>query len=866
MEKTIGGSSKMIEKMLVTSEINGSELLRSLTLRGKNLFGFRIMTPVSLAETALIRCADMPDRRRMKPEEQPFIILRLMRQVAGYFAGISSLQDAINLSAAMNSIRLRFETNESEELHQVLPNGEFPDKNAALLEIYDRYMAWLTENGVIDDIGLMRYALDRACTLDAELLFLEEFEISPLEKALVSHLSGGMYQKTSLQELFGTQPSSDLRIDSLTEVYGAVNEVDQLIKDIYDRQIPLDRCVVAVTDARAYGRLFYELAVEKGIPAALGMGISVADTRPAGLLNLWTQWNGIGFHGVDALQAMIYSDSFDRSIMLVLLNEGRTEDEGPVSLRRLTELAGKLRLEQDRYVNEQRIAAWRETLSDASEDLKWVDALKTFGRELALSCSAFLMKYVSLRQHPVGGPLDKSALRAIVDMLDMETRFPGIARTEDLIPIALDQTVMAEQATPGHLYITTIEGALSVQRDHLFILGMSADVFPGRPTENALVLDSDWQLLPDPDSAPTSRNRIRQSRNRLTVLVQLAASLNIDVHLYWPGIDLTTLKKMNPSSAVYDLRRRFPAIQTRKIGYFPAIYSESYAAARLYLEGRPVSPEKATRCRTKNALPNPRDREWSPSAIDTWFSCKRKFLYQYILNLDAEEADNPMTVIPAADIGNLAHHLMERLAASHPGREEFGQLAADMFDTYLIARPPMDPFAGEREKKRFLRMMDSAWDHDPGRKVLLSEETMHSSHPSGLTLYGRPDRVELDENGDGIVVDFKTGYKVMQEPNDPASCRQTLIYAWMLRQNGIPIKRCEYRYLRSSQDVVCGADQDMMEKLEEDLILFSKGVRHGDYAPEDGYGKSCEEQHTCDYCPYAQICALDLTPEEEALQ
>ena len=69
----------------------------------------------------------------------------------------------------------------------------------------------------------------------------------------------------------------------------------------------------------------------------------------------------------------------------------------------------------------------------------------------------------------------------------------------------------------------------------------------------------------------------------------------------------------------------------------------------------------------------------------------------------------------------------------------------------------------------------------------LSEETMHGGHPSGLKLYGRPDRVELDENGDGVVVDFKTGRRVAQQPNDPAGCRQTLIYAWMLRQNGTAI-------------------------------------------------------------------------------
>ena len=238
-------------------------------------------------------------------------------------------------------------------------------------------------------------------------------------------------------------------------------------------------------------------------------------------------------------------------------------------------------------------------------------------------------------------------------------------------------------------------------------------------------------------------------------------------------------------------------------------------------------------------------------------------MYQYVLRLNAEEKDDPMAVIPAADLGSLAHHLMERLAAERPDREEFRRVSARMFDTYLAARPPMDPFAAEREKNGFLRMMDSAWAHDPGRRVLLSEETMHGSHPSGLKLYGRPDRVELDENGDGIVVDFKTGRRVAQQPNDPAGCRQTLIYAWMLRQNGTAIGRCEDRYLRSGQSVACGADEDMMEKLGEDLVRFAAGLREGDFAAEDGYGADLGED-TCGCCPYGKICARDAAPEEEA--
>ena len=417
----------MTEKILVTSALNGTELLRSMALRRKNSFAFRVLTPAALAETALIRYGCLPEGKRVRANEQQFVIGGVMQQV-DYFKGVFSLRDAMNLTDILNEIRLRFAAEESSGLHQALPSGEFADKNCALLEVYDLYTSWLSENSRVDDICLIRTALEQADGMDAEFLTLEEFDLSPLETALVDRLSGGKVRKVTLQELFGTQASEHLRMDSLTEAYGPVNEVDRIIKDIYGSGVPLDRCVVAVTDPAVYGQLFYDAAMEKGIPVAFGCGISVANTNPAGLLSLWEQWNGTGFRGVDALQAMLNSGTFDRSVLLDLLNQSRTEEDGQVSLRRLTELAGGMRLEPNPQINEQRINAWEKTLSESAEDLKWVQALRFLGQELGLPCDVFVKKYANIRKHPTGGPLDKAALNAIMDVLGLyrqSRQYPG---------------------------------------------------------------------------------------------------------------------------------------------------------------------------------------------------------------------------------------------------------------------------------------------------------------------------------------------------------------------------------------------------------------------------------------------------------
>lgn len=853
----------MREKKLVSSAINGTELLRSMALREKNSFAFRVLPATALAETALVRCGKMPDAKRVRANEQQFVVGELMRRVS-YFSGAFSFPDAVNLTETLNDMRLRFAVDESDGLHKALVRGEFADKNAGLLEVYDLYIRWMSDNLRIDDIGLIRYAIDQAGEMDAEFLVSAEFPLSPLEMELVSRLSGGKVRTILLQELFDVQPSFSLRTDSVTEVYGAVNEVDQLIKDVYASGAPLDRCVVAVTDSAVYGQLFYDAAMEKGVPIAFGCGIAVTNTRPAELLSLWNQWNGAGFHGMDALQDMLYSDAFDRAVLLDLLNQGRTEEEGMVSLRRLTELAGSMRLEPDEQINAQRIDAWEKTLSESAEDLRWVRALHCLGRELGLSCDRFLKKYSNIRKHTVGGPLDKSALNAILDVLTLTKRFPGLITMESTIPMALGLSVGSGAAEPGKLFVTSVTGALSVQRNHLYILGLSADKFPGKPKENALMLDSDWELLPCSETAPTSRNRAEKSRDGLILLDRLAASLNIDVHAYWPDYDPGQLKELIPSSIIYRLMEECPDAVAKKEGYFPSVYSESYAVARKYLDGGEVESSSDRAEHNVEYELNPERNEWAPTAIDTWFGCKRQFLYKYILRLDVSEPDDPMVVISANEIGNMAHHLMEILAEKKLGEEEFRNAASIMFDDYLISRPPMDQHAAEKEKADFVRMMNTAWKEDPGREVVLSEEYLHGLHPCGLRLKGRVDRVEIDENGRHVVVDFKTGRKVTQETDDPQTCRQALIYTWILQQEGKKTGPCEYRYLRRSKNIFCRTDSQIMSTLEDELKRFYNGLKEVDFAPEDGYGNQLKK-NDCKYCPYVSVCDLDKTREEALL-
>ena len=120
----------MTERFLVTSDLNGTELLRSLALRGISTFAFRVVSAAELAETALIRCGRLPEGKRMRLSEQRFVTGALMQR-AEYFARAFSFGDAVRLTDTLNSMRLRFAADEARGLREALPKGEFADKNAA---------------------------------------------------------------------------------------------------------------------------------------------------------------------------------------------------------------------------------------------------------------------------------------------------------------------------------------------------------------------------------------------------------------------------------------------------------------------------------------------------------------------------------------------------------------------------------------------------------------------------------------------------------------------------------------------------------------------------------------------------------------
>ena len=225
----------------------------------------------------------------------------------------------------------------------------------------------------------------------------------------------------------------------------------------------------------------------------------------------------------------------------------------------------------------------------------------------------------------------------------------------------------------------------------------------------------------------------------------------------------------------------------------------------------------------------------------------------YILGIPEPDETDPFEIMTALDTGTLAHSLMEALGNSSMSRDEFMELAGEYFDRFLAEHPPLIGGNAAPVRDGFMEMMETAYETDPHREVVLGEEDISCEHESGVRIHGFPDRVEKLEDGSHLVVDFKSGRRVAHVQDDIGTCLQVVIYAYLMEQKGFRVSGGEYRYIRTGETVTCRYDEDMKRQLGERLEAFREALLKGDFpaaAPSE------ENEDPCRYCKYIGICGM----------
>ena len=873
----------MKERIVLAPGLNGNELARSLALHGVNCIGLRICGSAELARLALMRSGVSIAEDFVSAKEETGMIAEAVTGEP-YF-GKASFSDIRKITSAVRQMRsLIASVNEADEemaLERILSQGIFKEKNMALLHVYRKYKDILSECSTVDAVSLIRMAAEKSKVIDAEFLTLKEYPLSPLETVLLDRISGGTASETGIHELFGVTEGR-VHTSGIKNCYGAPNEVESILEEIYSGK-QLDRCTVAVTDGGTYSQLFFDYALLYDIPVTFGCGIPIANSNPARLLALYYNWITGGFFGAEALNEMISSKAFNRT---KLFNQFPEQEDG-FSRSTFFDVLGSLRLTNDRETNAKRIEDFRKTVNEEaaltgedSRDYKEIQrklmsipCLEIAAEELSLPAEEFISKYAYIRKGSETNAdqlimmLDITSARAIYEELRVIRSSDAWQGADDIIPNILKMNVWAQRSEAGKLHVTGIGEAFPAVRENLYIAGLSASNFPGSPRESYLLLDEDLKLFGPGAENLTADAKILRKREELLTLVRLASALGSNIFVSYSGLNVSELKKDNPSSLIFELfREEHGSAATsgeleqtiRKVEYFEPAISVSRLVGSVYTKGqkiRPGVPENTS------GIPVPWNLEkaWSPTALDTFFGCPRRFMLRYILGIPEPPDYDPFEIISAMDTGTLAHSLMEALGGEFMDAEPFRKMSAEYFDRFLKKHPPLIPENVPAVREQFLEMMETAREMDPQREIALEEEDISCTHESGVKIHGFPDRVEKLDDGTYLVVDFKSGRRVKHVQDDIGTCLQVIIYAYLMEQKGFPVSGGEYRYIRLGETVTCRFDDDMKRQLSERLTMFRDCMQNGSFpaaqTPEDG-------EDPCKYCKYKAICGKLSDPAD----
>ena len=833
----------MRESIIFAPGANGTELLRSLALYDISTIGVRITGSSELASIAMTRSGRVSGRSFISYREQAGIIYSLLTENRIPYFDSASYKDAENIAASLNGLRRLIPENEASGVERVLSLGKFQEKNQALLEIYRLYTGYCEDKQLADSIAMVREAIESVSPLPCDFTTLAEFPLTPLDRRLLEVVSAEPCREMSLTELFHAE-DRPLHIEEYVSAYGATNEVENIIGDIYSSGRPLDKCVVAVTDTLTYGQFFYDISQTFGIPVTFGCGIPILNTNPARLLKQLMKWQGEGCCGFDALYELTRAPFFDRKKLM----EYFEDFEDPFKALAIgLKMAGNLRLGFDPDVNESRTAAFRATLAENSEDIRILDATAAFFRDFGKGYINAIRNYSVIRPLPAG-LLDREAVGTICDSIQIYTTYlteNGMSE-ESMLESILQKTVRSEASAEGCLHVCGIGSALSTVRENLYVAGLSADTFPGRSRENYLLLDSDYAGLEA--DAPSSERIIQNRLTALDNLLSLYSDLGNRCVLSYPHFSHSVLKEMNASSALLKYFREehgrgIKPEDFSRADFFRHVFSPLSGIGRAYLDGRDAAFNPAdTR---SDGVSYDYEREYSPTAVETYLGCPRRFYLQYVLKIPQPETDDPYTVIDPRTRGNLAHALFESLQPD-TDRNEFLSRCERAFDGFILSRPAVIASSADAAKEDFMEMMEYGYSTDPRNEPVASEEDIHARHPAGVNVHGFPDRVERTPDGKYIIVDYKTGGSVQHVDNDIDSCFQAVVYAWLIEtEKGYPVDHCEFRYPRAKQVVTCRYDDEMREALAQRLAYFRAGMQSGNFAP-------CEK---CDkFCKFTSIC------------
>lgn len=272
-----------------------------------------------------------------------------------------------------------------------------------------------------------------------------------------------------------------------------------------------------------------------------------------------------------------------------------------------------------------------------------------------------------------------------------------------------------------------------------------------------------------------------------------------------------------------------------------------------------------------------RKKGLSPSAIDGYLRCPFSYFADRILKSAPEEEDGR----PAMAKGSIYHEALALYFSGKLSKDGLENFVEAAYDENLA---PLKPdYLWAWEKKTMARALLVAIEAEEER--LADEKRNGAFHPAAfetsftypfedVEIHGVIDRVDRNESGDEILIDYKSGglpkyenvaaYKVMQLAlyalarrhmgNRPASLEYVSVENGNVSIMARDTTRAgKYSRLRNERKYDGEAFDDFLNDAEDALGHVLAAIKRGDFkeAPMD--------ENVCTYCPYGDLCRREAT-------
>lgn len=270
------------------------------------------------------------------------------------------------------------------------------------------------------------------------------------------------------------------------------------------------------------------------------------------------------------------------------------------------------------------------------------------------------------------------------------------------------------------------------------------------------------------------------------------------------------------------------------------------------------------------------NRGISPSAINQYLRCPKKFYYRYVLNIHEPEKDEDIS-IDDTTLGTALHDTIQRLYAPFEGKQLTTTILEELqtsFDANAATDGLTDLVKGDVLAEYVVRSyVRNILTFDLTQVPLLYIEsekpyvrTLDVPNVGTVRFYGKIDRID-ERNGCRRIVDYKTGssdveYKTMEDVFDHKKNKkqvlQTLLYCWLVGDANASPHIYPVRKFSGNEPVLTAihrtdSDSITLGEVENEFLNSLRSLVQEMFDVSQPF-RVTEDTRMCENCAFSQLC------------